>query len=63
MVGNVPGHRKLAPERRLHCARGPLDPFKLFVERAAGWTRIGGRWGLILPDIILLKDYQPIFGN
>jgi hypothetical protein len=39
-------------------ARGVWDPFKFFVERCHQLLRAGGRWGLVLPDIVLLKDLQ-----
>ena len=39
-------------------ARGVWDPFKFFVERCHQLLRPGGRWGLVLPDIVLLKDLQ-----
>lgn len=45
---------------RYTTARGVLDPFKLFVERAHQIVRPGGVWGLVLPDIILLKDQQAV---
>lgn len=46
--------------RRYRSAVGVLDPFKLFVERALELVRPGGRWGMVLPDIVLLKDQQAI---
>lgn len=39
------------------CGRGVLDPYALFVERA---TELADRWGMVLPDIILLKNQQDI---
>jgi hypothetical protein len=69
VVGNPPwGQKRLrfAPaaaarlRKKFRTARGPLDPFKLFVEQAITWTRIGGRWGFILPDIVLLKNHQVV---
>jgi hypothetical protein len=41
-------------------ATGVLDPFKLFVELAHRLARSGARWALVLPDIILLKNQQPV---
>ncbi len=41
-------------------ARGVWDPFKLFVERSHQLLRPGGRWGLVLPDILLLKNLQHV---
>lgn len=37
--------------------RGILDLFKLFCERALKLTKPDGYWGMILPDIVLLKNY------
>ena len=39
------------------CGAGVLDPYALFVERA---TELGDRWGMVLPDIILLKNQQDV---
>jgi len=41
-------------------ARGAIDPFALFVERAHGLLRPGGRWGMVLPDVVLLKNHEPL---
>ncbi len=41
-------------------ARGAIDPFALFVERAHALLRPGGRWGMVLPDVILLKNHEPL---
>jgi hypothetical protein len=39
-------------------ASGIKDIFKLFIERAVGLVPLDrGRWGLVLPDILLLKSY------
>jgi len=46
--------------RRFAVARGVLDPFKLFVERAHELCRPDGRWAMVLPDIILLKNQRPV---
>lgn len=43
---------------RFPSARGIFDWFRPFVERAVGLLRDGGRLGLVLPDILLLKDYE-----
>jgi hypothetical protein len=37
---------------------GILDLFKLFCECGVRYTRAGGLWAMILPDIILLKNYE-----
>lgn len=69
VLGNPPWGQKqfrVAPgtaekyRRRFRCGRGVLDPFKLFIERAHELTRPGGRWGMVLPDIVLLKNQQPV---
>ncbi len=39
-------------------ASGVWDPFKLFVERCHQLLAPAGRWGLVLPDIVLLKNLQ-----
>ncbi len=56
----VSKQQRQALRERYRTARGPLDPFKLFVERAHELLRVGGRWGMVLPDIILLKDQESI---
>jgi adenine-specific DNA-methyltransferase len=69
VLGNPPWGQKgfrfpPAEARRLRAryatGRGVLDPFKLFVERAHELCRPGGRWGFVLPDVILLKDQEPV---
>jgi type I restriction-modification system DNA methylase subunit len=40
--------------------KGIIDTFALFVERAGSLLRGGGFLGLVLPDIVLLKNYQII---
>ena len=45
---------------RYRSARGHLDPFALFVERAHELLRPGGRWGMVLPDVVLLKDHESL---
>jgi adenine-specific DNA-methyltransferase len=57
--------RMSAEERRRHraayvSARGAIDPFALFVERAHGLLVPGGRWGMVLPDVVLLKNHEPL---
>jgi len=49
---------KAALRARYESARkGALDSFVPFTELAAGLLRPGGRAGLVLPDILLLKRY------
>ncbi len=66
VVGNPPwggwdrgleGQAKNTLRRRFVTARGRIDPFALFIERATGLLRPGGRLGFVLPDIFLLKNY------
>lgn len=45
---------------RYASARGAIDPFALFVERAQELLRAGGRWGMVLPDVVLLKNHEPL---
>jgi tRNA1(Val) A37 N6-methylase TrmN6 len=54
-----------AEERRRYraafvSARGAIDPSALFVERAHALLAPGGRWGMVLPDVILLKNHEPL---
>lgn len=69
VVGNPPwGQKRIALDaatrrryrRDYRCSRGPLDPFKLFVERSHRLLEPGGRWGLVLPDIVLLKQHEDV---
>jgi adenine-specific DNA-methyltransferase len=69
VVTNPPWGQKrfrMSPEeRRRHratfvSARGAIDPFALFVERAHALLAPGGRWGMVLPDVILLKNHEPL---
>ena len=69
VIGNPPWGQKgvrfdkrsrRALARRYETATGVLDPFKLFVERAHQIAAPGGRWAMVLPDIILLKNQEPI---
>ncbi|HET6373733.1 MAG TPA: N-6 DNA methylase, partial [Candidatus Polarisedimenticolia bacterium] len=43
--------------RRFVTAAGRLEPSLLFLERATGLLAEGGRLGLVLPDVFLLKNY------
>lgn len=67
VIGNPPWGQKGITYPRAEAARlreryvtgrGVLDPFKLFVERAIELVGERGRWGLVLPDIVLLKDQE-----
>ena len=68
VIGNPPwGQKGIAVDgasreailERFPSARGIFDWFRPFVERAVELLRPGGRLGLVLPDILLLKDYEP----
>ncbi|MBL4635698.1 MAG: N-6 DNA methylase [Kofleriaceae bacterium] len=69
IVGNPPWGQKglsLSMQKRARykelfkCAKGTWDPFKLFVERCHQLLADGGRWGLVLPDIVLLKNLEEV---
>jgi len=69
VVGNPPWGQKnfkISSEKRrryrelFSTACGVWDPFKLFVERAHQILRPGAYWGLVLPDIVLLKNLQEV---
>jgi tRNA1(Val) A37 N6-methylase TrmN6 len=69
VIGNPPWGQKAtrfsevqraALRDRYLTAAGVLDPFKLFVERAHQLARPGGRWAMVLPDIILLKNQEAV---
>ncbi len=47
-------------QRLFVTAQGVWDPFKFFVERCHQLLRPGGLWGLVLPDILLLKNLQSV---
>lgn len=66
VVGNPPWgnwSRKLSFEElyrlrdRFSTARGLVDPFALFIERATGLLADGGVLAFVLPDYFLLKNY------
>lgn len=67
VIGNPPwGQKRIAttPEikatirARCPSARGIFDWFRPFVELGIGLTRPGGWFGMVLPDIVLLKNYE-----
>lgn len=43
---------------RFQSLRGNYDLFRPFVEQGIRLLRRGGRFGMVLPDIVLLKNYQ-----
>jgi type I restriction-modification system DNA methylase subunit len=66
VIGNPPwGQKEIGDEQgikeyvwsRYTSAKGIYDLFRPFVEKGIELTRKGGRFGMVLPDIILLKDY------
>lgn len=66
VIGNPPwGQKEVAAEEGLKAylwaaypsSRGIFDLFRPFVEKAVTLTRPGGEFGMVLPDIVLLKDY------
>ena len=68
VVGNPPwGQKEIGKDkevqsylrRKYPSSTGIFDLFRAFVERGIELTKPGGFWGMVLPDIVLLKDYQP----
>jgi hypothetical protein len=68
VIGNPPWGQKAieaseARKRELREAypscRGIFDWFRPFVELGVRLVRSGGAWGMVLPDIVLLKNYEP----
>jgi type I restriction-modification system DNA methylase subunit len=66
MIGNPPwGQKGIADDNQLKVyvrnqypsAIGIYDLFRPFVERAVRLMQTGGFFGVVLPDILLLKDY------
>ncbi|MCI0335184.1 MAG: N-6 DNA methylase [Planctomycetes bacterium] len=66
VIGNPPwGQKDIADEQGIKnyvwghypSSRGIYDLFRPFVEKGIELTRHGGRFGMVLPDIVLLKDY------
>ncbi len=66
VIGNPPwGQKEVAGERgikeymwtRYPSTKGIYDLFRPFVEKAVELARRGGLFGMVLPDIVLLKDY------
>ena len=68
VIGNPPWGQKAARvddafKQRIRDAYpssgGIFDWFRPFVELGVRLTRDGGAWGMVLPDIVLLKNYEP----
>jgi hypothetical protein len=66
VIGNPPwGQKEIADAQRMKAyiairypsTKGIYDLFRPFVEKGIELTRRGGFLGMVLPDIILLKDY------
>lgn len=71
VIGNPPWGQKAVPfataekeyfKNSYRVGSGILDLFKLFIERSLSLTRANGHWGMVLPDIVLLKNYQETRG-
>jgi SAM-dependent methyltransferase len=67
VVGNPPWGQKVIENaadvkryirRRYPSTKGIYDMFRPFLERAIQLLRGGGALGMVLPDIVLLKDYE-----
>lgn len=68
VVGNPPWGQKdiVADEdtkrylrERYPSTKGIFDWFRPFIELGVRLTRPGGHFGMVLPDVVLLKDYEP----
>lgn len=46
--------------QRFETAKGHLDPYGLFIEQIHRWLGEGCRWGLVLPEVFLLKGSQTL---
>jgi hypothetical protein len=66
VIGNPPwGQKEIGDEQGIkeyvwsHYAssKGIYDLFRPFVEKGVGLIRSSGQFGMVLPDIVLLKDY------
>lgn len=66
VIGNPPwGQKEIADEAGIKqyvwsaypSSRGIYDLFRPFVEKGVTLTRRDGEFGMVLPDIVLLKDY------
>jgi len=66
VLGNPPwGQKEMSKDealkrylwRRFPSSVGIFDLFRPFVELGVNLTAPGGRFGMVLPDIVLLKDY------
>jgi RecB family exonuclease len=68
VIGNPPwGQKGIAKDKAIKAyiqrsypsAKGIYDLFRPFVEKGVGLLRTKGRFGMVLPDIVLLKSYAP----
>jgi hypothetical protein len=68
VLGNPPwGQKEIVADKatkeylrgRFPSSRGIFDWFRPFVEMGIRLVRPSGRFGMVLPDIVLLKDYEP----
>ncbi|UCG16186.1 MAG: Eco57I restriction-modification methylase domain-containing protein [Phycisphaerales bacterium] len=67
VIGNPPwGQKHVRRDKRLtgylrkrfQSLAGIFDLFRPFIEQGAGLLRESGYFGMVLPDVVLLKDYQ-----
>ena len=67
VIGNPPWGQKAVDDsdevkryvrQRYPSAKGIYDLFRPFVERGVRLLCDGGIFGMVLPDIVLLKDYE-----
>jgi SAM-dependent methyltransferase len=56
----LPPARKAALRARYAAAAGRTDVAACFVERALELVRPGGRFVFVLPDVVLLKQHEPL---
>jgi hypothetical protein len=68
VIGNPPWGQKTISDgvevkhylqKRYPSSRGIYDLYRPFVEKSVLLLREGGALGLVLPDIVLLKNYEP----
>lgn len=55
--GTLSGETRLKLRNRFRTARGQFDLFSLFIERSLELLKPGGSFGMVLPEVLLLKNY------